>query len=237
VGRLVKGTGARHSLIPLFNDPNTVFRVLEYYQPDILHFCDCMVSNNGGFDDLGRLVELQHNIRQRFPEVELMRSIPTNPINSNANPSQTQPSCFKLGPFLKDSELALVKTQLRNPSLQIKQENSTEEQQLTGIWVYIPPAATAETARQKSKQLSADGIKEFSVVNKGEFNHAISLGLYSKPANAEIRVAELKAKGHPEVTVQERHKTTTHHWIVVSLPPDKEHLLSAFTPKKPVDCP
>jgi len=76
VGRLVKGTGARHSLIPLFNDPNTVFRVLEYYQPDILHFCDCMVSNNGGFDDLGRLVELQHNIRQRFPEVELMRSIP-----------------------------------------------------------------------------------------------------------------------------------------------------------------
>jgi phosphoribosylanthranilate isomerase len=76
VGRLVKGAGAKHSLIPLFNDHDTVFRVLEYYQPDILHFCDCMVSHNGGFEDLGRFVEFQHSVRQRFPEVELMRSIP-----------------------------------------------------------------------------------------------------------------------------------------------------------------
>jgi phosphoribosylanthranilate isomerase len=76
VSRLVRGTGARHSLIPLFSEPNTVFRVLEYYQPDILHFCDCMVSDNGGFDDPGRFVEFQYSIRQRFPRLELMRSIP-----------------------------------------------------------------------------------------------------------------------------------------------------------------
>ena len=30
----VKGAGAKSSLIPLFNQPDSVFRTLEYYQPD-----------------------------------------------------------------------------------------------------------------------------------------------------------------------------------------------------------
>ncbi len=162
---------------------------------------------------------------------------PINPIPKMAVPSQTELSCFQIGPFAKDSELAVAKTQLRTKSLQIEKEQTTEEQQLTGIWVYIPPTGSSEAARQKAKQLSADGIKEFGIVTSGEFDHAISLGLYSKPVNAELRVTELKSKGHPEVTVQERHKTTTHHWIIVSLPPGKEDLLSAFAQKKSIDCP
>ncbi len=81
----VRKRGAVSSLIPLFNDHDAVMQVLNDYRPDIVHFCEMIVEMNGkgnfaynpGF--IERLTGLQKDIRQTFPRVKIMRSIPIAP--------------------------------------------------------------------------------------------------------------------------------------------------------------
>ena len=42
--QVIKSTTAKSSLIPLFNNPDSVLRTLEYYQPDIVHFCEALAG-------------------------------------------------------------------------------------------------------------------------------------------------------------------------------------------------
>ncbi len=78
--RTVKASGRKSSLILLFHDPEAVVAALAYYQPDIVHFCEDLSFCGGGDaaakEALWPLIELQTQIRQRFPEIRIMRSIP-----------------------------------------------------------------------------------------------------------------------------------------------------------------
>ena len=67
-----RGAGARSSLIPLYSNVDSIARALDYYRPHIVHFCEDLTS----LKDCGKLIELQEKIRDRFPEIEIMRSIP-----------------------------------------------------------------------------------------------------------------------------------------------------------------
>ncbi len=74
--RLVKGTESKCSIIPLFSNMDNIFRVLDYYQPDIIHFCEITANRNGILKSCKDLINLQENVKKRFPEVQIMRSIP-----------------------------------------------------------------------------------------------------------------------------------------------------------------
>jgi phosphoribosylanthranilate isomerase len=81
----VQKSGKKSSLIPLFNDPETVFKSLDYYCPDIVHFCDMLSLDSGGIAVCQRLMALQQDIRVRYPKLAIMRSIPIGRLNSSAN--------------------------------------------------------------------------------------------------------------------------------------------------------
>lgn len=70
---------ARRSIIPLFRTAETLFRVIDYYQPDIVHFCESLADARGILPECGELLELQARIRGRYPGVALMRAIPVAP--------------------------------------------------------------------------------------------------------------------------------------------------------------
>ena len=72
----VRLSSSRSSIIPLFNTPDTVFRALEYYQPDIVHFCETIADHPDVERRCLELVELQSRIREQFSAVDIMRSIP-----------------------------------------------------------------------------------------------------------------------------------------------------------------
>jgi phosphoribosylanthranilate isomerase len=74
--RVSNDAGIKHSLIPLFNREEVLFRTIEYYQPDILHFCESLTHDNGHMMPCEALVDLQYRVRERFPSMELMRSVP-----------------------------------------------------------------------------------------------------------------------------------------------------------------
>jgi len=72
----IHGAGRQSSLIPLFDDLDTILFMLDYYGPDIVHFCEAVTYQKGGRETCGRLLSLQENIKNRFPEINIMRSIP-----------------------------------------------------------------------------------------------------------------------------------------------------------------
>lgn len=73
---LVQGKDGWSSLIPLFDDLVTICFMLDYYKPDIIHFCEAITLENGHSASCKKLVLLQKNIKKRFPEIKIMRSIP-----------------------------------------------------------------------------------------------------------------------------------------------------------------
>jgi len=82
---LVHDLKACSSLIPLYNDLETVLYTLDSYQPDIVHFCDDLSVFNDQENKFETLATLQKNIKNKFPEIKIMRSIPIERQGSNIN--------------------------------------------------------------------------------------------------------------------------------------------------------
>ncbi len=80
VVRLVRGSGAKSSLIPLLTREDDILRALDYYQPDFVHFCELIPLAP---DDRERrealcaeLIRIQQRVKKEFPPLGITRSIP-----------------------------------------------------------------------------------------------------------------------------------------------------------------
>jgi len=73
---VVRSASAKSSLIPLFNTLDSVLRTLDYYQPDIVHFCEALTDQPDVGSHCRDLIALQQDLKKRFPHIEIMRSIP-----------------------------------------------------------------------------------------------------------------------------------------------------------------
>lgn len=74
-----------------------------------------------------------------------------------------------------------------------------------GYWVYIPPLKDKAATNQKIAQLKARGIDEYFIVQEdGEFQHAISLGIFKTKDAAQKYLDSLNAKDVRSAKVGER---------------------------------
>jgi len=76
VGGIARAAGARHSVIPLFRSEESIYRALDFLRPSLVHFCENATDGSALAPDLGALIELQGRVRERFPEIEIVRTIP-----------------------------------------------------------------------------------------------------------------------------------------------------------------
>jgi len=72
----VRSSPAKSSLITLYNSMDSVLRTLDFYQPDIVHFCEALTDREDVWNYCQELIRLQENVKNRFPQVLIMRSIP-----------------------------------------------------------------------------------------------------------------------------------------------------------------
>ncbi len=94
--RIIGDSHSKSSLIPLFNKRDSVFRALDYYQPDIVHFCENLCNTDYACDVLQNLIDLQQQVRERFSSIKIMRSIPIpEPGKGNAFPMWEMASLFE----------------------------------------------------------------------------------------------------------------------------------------------
>lgn len=71
-----QAAGCKSSLIPLFKEVDAISRSVDRYRPDILHLCDTLPLKTDDLREVNEAVERQRRVRERFPDLELMRSIP-----------------------------------------------------------------------------------------------------------------------------------------------------------------
>ena len=106
--KVSEGTGAKNSLIPLFEDFDLLSRVLDYYRPHLFHFCESLTDEYGEKRNLEELVRLQWMIKERFPQLGMIRTIPI-PVNSVSSPFPALEMAKELEPvsdfFLTDTWL------------------------------------------------------------------------------------------------------------------------------------
>jgi len=98
VVRLVRGSEAKSSLIPLVTREDDVLRALDYYQPDFIHFCELIPL---GSDDrekretlCAELTRIQQRVKKEFPEIGITRSIPI-PGPGLADPAPVRETSWK----------------------------------------------------------------------------------------------------------------------------------------------
>ena len=68
---MVQTSKAKSSLIPLFSNNETIMRTLDYFQPDIVHFCEDLSHTGNLPERLDNLIRIQENVKIKFPEIKI----------------------------------------------------------------------------------------------------------------------------------------------------------------------
>ncbi len=75
----VQNAGAKSGIIPISKDPVKIFSALDYYRPDFVHLCDTLSpfpkERQTLLHDFDALLSLQIDIKDRFPQIDIMRSL------------------------------------------------------------------------------------------------------------------------------------------------------------------
>jgi phosphoribosylanthranilate isomerase len=79
--RRVQAAGRKSSLIPLLDQIDAVSQAMDFYRPDIVHLCEtlpaeALTDNIGDNDETEKIIKRQRTLKERFPEMAFMRSIP-----------------------------------------------------------------------------------------------------------------------------------------------------------------
>jgi phosphoribosylanthranilate isomerase len=71
-----RDNSVRSCLIPLFQNTECIATALDYYHPDIVHFCDALSAGHLTSGSWKLFFQIQKDIKEKFPEIKVMRSIP-----------------------------------------------------------------------------------------------------------------------------------------------------------------
>lgn len=77
--RLSQGSETKNSLLPLFQDAETLCRTIDYYRPHFLHFCEALTDPEGRETSMEPHIHRQQELKEKFPEVGIIRSLPIPP--------------------------------------------------------------------------------------------------------------------------------------------------------------
>lgn len=130
--------------------------------------------------------------------VATMPGISTTLPESLITPMRLQTdACFSFGPFAERERAQRLQEWLdaRETRTGLRRETANGDQL---FWVYLATEADAEATL---RELQSRGIKDVSLIEKGNLQNAISLGLFSSQASVNQRLRELQNKGYQPVVV------------------------------------
>jgi len=150
-------------------------------------------------------------------------------------------SCFQASLYTR-TKVSQITNWLKNKKDIIYKVQSYPKQILAATWVYLPPYKNRQIARQVRQHLNQIGITHHELVTKGQFNNAISLGLFRKSSNVKNRIQKLKTLGYQNVKTQKRYKNNTNYRLNVKILAGQNELLDISQKNfwgarlKPVNC-
>ncbi|MDY0132552.1 MAG: hypothetical protein RBR53_07775 [Desulforegulaceae bacterium] len=80
-----KSLKRKSSIIPLFTDFEKVMKLIDFFEPDILHLCESLIYENEYLEKkyLESFFEFQYKLKSRNKSLNLMRSIPLSSESSS----------------------------------------------------------------------------------------------------------------------------------------------------------
>ena len=119
--------------------------------------------------------------------------------------------CFTIGPFKDRSKALEVSGRYSSNSINSQLKSSLEKEYL-GIMVYIAGHKNRQEALKTSDKLTAQGIREFIIVNDPDKSNVLSLGVFGLKKNAVRRVNQLKKLKYT-VKTEARYRERTIFWL------------------------
>jgi phosphoribosylanthranilate isomerase len=116
VVRLVRGSPAKSTLIPLINTVDGILRALDYYQPDFVHFCELIPlapRDRTRREELcTELTRIQRLVKKEFPPIGIIRSIPV-PEPGLAEPEPVREAILEIAGALAETSNFFMSDTLR----------------------------------------------------------------------------------------------------------------------------
>lgn len=172
-------------------------------------------------------------------------SAPGGPTAETGVPDKAQVSaCMRISPLAKQTDVEALKKKLLQPKLSVLDSGEGFTERET-YWVMIPPYKTAKDARDAATELAKAKVRDFVVVRSGEFENALSLGLFSQKEGAEQRLQELGGLKlnirRPEI--RNRTSSVRSYWLTIrvigqdTLSALQQQLIAEGLQSTAVDCP
>lgn len=106
VVRLLRGSPAKSTVIPLIGHVDGILRALDYYQPDFVHFCELIPlappDRPRRQGQLGELVRIQRLVKKEFPPMGIIRSIPV-PQTGAPDPEAAREAILEIAAALAET--------------------------------------------------------------------------------------------------------------------------------------
>lgn len=154
------------------------------------------------------------------PVVAVERPISEIPVLPDESTQEDKPKlCEIVGPFEGEKQAKDMVERLR--AWDVKSEvRSLQLPAGPGYWVYLEPEANRKAALRKLAELQSRGVDSY-VIPKGELEHGISLGMFSKKALADARMVEAESMGlTPRMQTIER--TYREVWVMLNHQEDEK---------------
>lgn len=111
-----------------------------------------------------------------------------------ASQARVASQCQGIGPFARRKQAQAALASLEQTGVRLRVQEAVLPDK-TGHWVYLPPYPTRQAARDAIAKLKAEGIRDYFLIGTGDQKNGISLGVFSTPALATQRAAQVKALG------------------------------------------
>ena len=134
-----------------------------------------------------------------------------------AKVAQLTLACAEWGPF---SETERTKAAKLVESMALGRTLSTRRVEVAAEhWVYIPPKANRQTADRALADLKKLNVADSTIVlEPGQWNFAISLGVFRSKVGADARLAEIRTKGVKTAIYRQREQTVAMTSLVLREP-------------------
>jgi len=160
---------------------------------------------------------------------ELAPGLPDLSTNNSQNIDDKKMLCVSFGPFTEKGQADELSNWLQEKKIQTKQRGEGGKQ-VQYFWIYLSAGESENEALAAIEDLKGKGVKDYKLINKGNLQNAISLGLFSTQSAVNNRLNELKSVGYKPIIVP-YHKNQSIIWIdarVDTKGTDRENILSEF---------
>ena len=139
-------------------------------------------------------------------------SVDEPPVTQATEEPAEQPvaACYRVGPLKTEDADKLIAG--LPDTIELLSDNTEPARTLIGYYVLIPPLGSIAEGNKKLEELKEAGIIDTWLFRRGEYQFAISLGLFSREPSAKRHAANVGKKGF-DAEVRERTALRDRRWL------------------------